>query len=142
LVDRLRHLVLPVSVLVLPLAAELIRYTRSGALAALVASHVASARARGLTRSVIRRRHVLRNALLPVLTAAGLQVPLLVGGAAVTETVFAWPGMGRLGIEAALARDYPLVLGITFVVAAAVVLVNLLLDLVYAWADPRVSLAR
>lgn len=139
LADRVRHLVLPVFVLMLPLAGELIRYARGGALATRRAGHVVSARARGLAVHAVERRHVLRNTLLPLLTAIGLQVPLLVGGAAVTETVFSWPGMGRLGIEAALGRDYPLVLAITLVVAVAVVAVNLALDLLYGWADPRAS---
>lgn len=138
--DLSRHLVLPVLVLALPITAELIRYARSGVASALEASHLTPARARGLSDRATMLRHVLRNALLPVLTVVGLQVPLLVGGAAVTETVFAWPGMGRLGVEAALGRDYPLVMAMTLVVAAAVVGVNLLVDALYAWADPRVRL--
>ncbi|MGE0552246.1 MAG: ABC transporter permease [Gemmatimonadales bacterium] len=139
LADRLRHLVLPVVVLALPLTAELLRFVRNGVIAGAVAGHLAPARARGLSEGRLLRHHVLRNALLPLLTALGLQMPILVGGAAVTETVFSWPGMGRLGIEAALGRDYPLVLAITLVIAATVVTVNLLLDLIYAWADPRVA---
>jgi len=138
LVDRARHLLLPVAVLALPLTAELLRFVRNGVMAGAVAGHLAPARARGLSERALLRHHVLRNALLPLLTALGLQMPILVGGAAVTETVFSWPGMGRLGIEAALGRDYPLVLALTLVVAATVVVVNLLLDLAYAWADPRV----
>jgi peptide/nickel transport system permease protein len=138
--DRLRHLVLPVLVLALPLSAELIRYLRAAVVENLDASHLAPARARGLRSTSIMTHHVIRNALLPVLTALGLQIPILVGGAAITETVFAWPGMGRLGVEAALGRDYPLVMGITLVVALAVVIANLLLDLGYAWADPRIRL--
>jgi len=138
LLDRLRHLLLPVAVLALPLSAELIRFARSSVAAGLVAGHLAPARARGLVRRELLRRHVLRNALLPVLTAVGLQVPILVGGAAVTETVFAWPGLGRLGVEAALGRDYPLVMAIALVVATTVVIANLALDLVYGWADPRI----
>jgi peptide/nickel transport system permease protein len=138
ILDLARHLVLPVLVLALPITAELIRYARSSVATALGASHLTPARARGVTRSETFRRHVLRNALLPILTVVGLQVPLLVGGAAVTETVFAWPGMGRLGVEAALGRDYPLVMAMTLVVAVTVVLVNLLIDLAYVWVDPRV----
>ncbi|MBL8987512.1 MAG: ABC transporter permease [Gemmatimonadetes bacterium] len=142
LVDRLRHLVLPAAVLALPLAAELIRYLRNAVAATLEASHLPPARARGLAGSAILTRHVLRNALLPLLTAIGLQVPLLVGGAAVTETVFAWPGMGRLGVEAALGRDYPLVMAIALVVAATVVVANFGLDLLAGWADPRIRSRR
>ncbi len=137
-VDRLRHLVLPVIVLALPISAELIRFTRAAVRSNRGAPHVTPAVARGLRSREVTGRHVFRNVLLPVLTVLGLQVPILVGGAAVTETVFAWPGMGRLGVEAALGRDYPLVMGIAVVVAATVVLANLLLDLAYGWADPRI----
>jgi len=138
--DRLRHLILPVVVLALPLSAELIRYLRAAVVQTLGSSHLLPARARGLGPAAVLTRHVVRNALLPVLTTLGLQVPVLVGGAAITETVFAWPGMGRLGVEAALGRDYPLVMGITLIVALAVVVANLLLDLGYAWADPRIRM--
>ena len=138
LIDRVRHLILPVVVLAFPISAELIRFTRAAVRGGRVAPHVTPAVARGVPSQFVTRRHVLRNALLPILTVLGLQVPLLVGGAAVTETVFAWPGMGRLGVEAALGRDYPLVMGIALVVAATVVAANLLLDLAYVWADPRV----
>jgi len=86
----------------------------------------------------VARRHILRNALLPVVTVIGLQAPLLVSGAAITETIFSWPGMGRLGVEAALGRDYPVVMAITLTVAAAVILINLLLDLLYPLVDPRI----
>lgn len=139
--DRVRHLVLPAAVLALPLSAELIRYTRSAVLVALEGSHLAPALARGLSRWATMARHVLRNALLPVITVLGLQLPLLVGGAAVTETVFAWPGMGRLGVEAALGRDYPLIMTITLSVATAVVVANLIVDVLLAWADPRIRLS-
>lgn len=139
-IDRIRHLILPVAVLAFPIAAELIRFTRSAVRGAWTAPHLAPAMARGLGARAVSRSHVLRNALLPILTVLGLQIPMLVGGAAVTETVFAWPGMGRLGVEAALGRDYPLVMGITVIVAATVVLTNLLLDLAYLWADPRVRM--
>ncbi len=138
LIDRIRHLILPVAVLAFPISAELIRFTRAAVRGGRVASHVTPAMARGVGPPAITGHHVLRNALLPILTVLGLQVPMLVGGAAVTETVFAWPGMGRLGVEAALGRDYPLVMGIALVVAATVVAANLLLDLAYVWADPRV----
>ncbi len=138
LADRLAHLVLPVAVLALPLSAELIRFLRAAVATAVNASHVRPAAARGLSPGTVLRRHVARNTLVPLLTVLGLQIPMLVGGAAVTETVFAWPGMGRLSVEAALGRDYPLVMTIALVVAATVVTANLLLDLAYGWADPRI----
>ncbi len=136
--DRLAHLALPMAVLALPLSAELIRFLRAAVTGTAAASHVRPAAARGLTRGAVLRRHVLRNTLVPLLTVLGLQIPMLVGGAAVTETVFAWPGMGRLSVEAALGRDYPLVMAIALVVAATVVTANFLLDLAYGWADPRI----
>jgi peptide/nickel transport system permease protein len=139
--DQLRHLILPVTALALPATAELLRFTRASVAEAARAAHVATARARGVDERHIVRRHVLRNALLPLVTVVGLQAPLLVGGAAITETVFSWPGMGRLGVEAALGRDYPVVMALTLAVATTVVLVNLLLDLVYHWADPRFRVA-
>lgn len=142
LADRLRHLVLPVSVLALPVGAELVRYLRSAVREARDAPHVRTARARGTGERRVIRRHILRNALLPLFTVVGLQAPILVGGAAITETVFSWPGMGRLGVEAALGRDYPVVMALTLTVAAGVVVVNLLLDLAYRWADPRTGIER
>jgi peptide/nickel transport system permease protein len=136
--DRLWHLVLPVVVLSAATTAELLRYVRSSTRTALVQPYVRTARAKGLAEALVRRRHALRNALIPVVTVLGLQLPRLIGGAAVTETVFSWPGMGRLGVEAAMSRDYPLVMAIALIVCGAVVTVSLLVDLVYLWADPRI----
>ncbi|WP_309571931.1 ABC transporter permease [Deinococcus sp.] len=136
--DLLRHLLLPAVVLASASIAELLRYTRSSVRSAAKLDHVRTARAKGLPQHTVHVRHVLKNALIPVVTVIGLQLPRLVGGAAVTETIFAWPGMGRLSVEAALGRDYPLILGVTLVVAAAVVLFNLLVDLVYPLIDPRI----
>jgi peptide/nickel transport system permease protein len=98
-------------------------------------------RAKGATEARIRWRHVTRHVLLPILTVVGLQLPRLVGGAAITETVFSWPGMGRLGIEAALSRDYPLVMAVTFFVSAGVLAATLLVDLAYMAIDPRIRRA-
>ena len=136
--DTLRHLLLPTVVLAGATVAEVLRYTRSSALSVRAMDYVRTARAKGVGPGRVLYKHVLRNALLPVLTALGLQLPRLVGGAAVTETLFAWPGMGRLSVEAALGRDYPLIVAITLTVALAVVLFNLLIDLLYPWIDPRV----
>ncbi len=136
--DRIRHLVLPAVVLAAAATAELFRYARSAARTAFQLPFVRTARAKGLRDGRIRWRHVTRHALVPVLTIAGLQLPRLVGGAAITETVFSWPGMGRLGVEAALARDYPLVMGVTLLVSAGVLIANLLIDLAYLAVDPRI----
>ncbi len=139
-IDRLRHLILPVAVLSLPITAELYRYVRTGIVSVANAPHIPAARAKGLSEREITRKHLLRNALLPILTVIGLQAPMLVGGAAITETVFSWPGMGRLGVEAALGRDYPVVMATTLAVAVAVVGVNIVLDLLYRWFDPRLRI--
>ena len=138
--DRLRHLAMPAVVLAAVTTAELLRYMRSSARTALSQPFVRVARAKGARRTAIVARHAFRNALVPVVTALGLQLPRLVGGAAITETVFAWPGLGRLGVQAALGRDYPLVMAITLFISVAVVLVNLLVDLVYLWIDPRIRI--
>lgn len=136
--DRLRHLVLPTLVLAAAGTAELLRYARSSARTIYALPHVRTARAKGVTEHDVRWRHVMRNALLPIVTILGLQLPRLVGGAAITETVFSWPGMGRLGIDAALARDYPLVMAITLLVSAGVLLTSILVDLLYFAIDPRI----
>jgi peptide/nickel transport system permease protein len=138
--DRVRHLVMPAVVLAAVTTAELLRYMRSSAQTALQQPFVRVAKAKGLGERAVAWRHVLRAALIPVVTALGIQFPRLVGGAAITETVFAWPGLGRLGVQAALGRDYPLVMAITLFISAAVVMVNLLIDLVYLWIDPRIRL--
>lgn len=136
--DRLRHLVLPAVVLAAAGTAELLRYTRASARQQFARAFVRTARAKGVGERGVRWRHAMRNALIPAVTVIGLQLPRLVGGAAITETVFSWPGMGRLGIEAALARDYPLVMGITLVVSGGVLLASLLVDLAYLALDPRI----
>lgn len=136
--DRARHLVLPALVLAAGGLAELVRYTRAATRTALEAPYVRVARARGIPRTRLVWRHAARNTLVTITSIVGLQLPRLVGGAAITEMVFSWPGMGRLGVEAALGRDYPLVMGVTMVVSAAVVLASLLVDLVQVAIDPRI----
>ena len=138
--DRLAHLILPTLVLAAAGTAELLRYTRSSARRQFARPFVRTTRAKGVGERAVRWRHAMRNALVPVVTVIGLQLPRLVGGAAITETVFAWPGMGRLGIEAALARDYPLVMGITLLVSGGVLLASFLVDLAYLVLDPRIRL--
>jgi peptide/nickel transport system permease protein len=138
--DRLKHLVMPAIVLAtLPLA-QLTRYARSSTLEVIRQDYVRTARAKGLRTRVIMVDHVLRNALIPYVTVVGVLIPRLLGGAAITEAVFAWPGMGRLAVEAAFTRDYPLIMGITVVAAAIVVTANLLTDLAYGVLDPRIRL--
>jgi peptide/nickel transport system permease protein len=137
-VDRLRYLVMPTLVLALANLAQIIRYTSSSILGVLTEDYVRTARAKGLNERAVVVRHALRAALIPLLTIIGLMLPRLVGGAAITEAIFAWPGMGRLAVDSAVQRDYPLIMGITLVISAMVVFSNLLIDLVYGLADPRI----
>lgn len=137
LADRLRHLVLPAATLVVIGAAGLARYVRAATIEALRQPAVRTARAKGLTEGRVLRRHALRNALIPVITLAGLQLPALFSGVVFVETIFAWPGMGRVMVQAVLARDYPVVMAATAVFAALVVAGNLLADVASTWADPR-----
>ena len=136
--DGLASLTLPALTLALGLAATLARQLAANLTETLAAEHVRTARAKGLPPAQVLWRHGVRNALLPVATVFGLQVGALLGGAVITETVFAWPGLGALTVEAIGARDYPLVQGCVLLIAAVYVLVNGLTELAYGWIDPRV----
>jgi ABC-type dipeptide/oligopeptide/nickel transport system permease component len=132
-----RGIVLPAAVLTLRTVGLLVRLMRASMLDALAMEFVAVARAKGLRRRTVVRRHVLPNALMPVLTVIGLDFAALLASAAVIEWVFAWPGIGRLGVDAALAGDVPVVMGFVLVVSLVVVAVNLLVDVSYGLVDPR-----
>jgi peptide/nickel transport system permease protein len=134
------HLILPAITLGAALAAILTRMVRTSVLEQLGSDYVRTARAKGLTERAVLLRHAFRNALIPILTILGLQFGTLLAGTIVTETIFSWPGIGRLAVQAIEARDYPLLQGCILVIAVSYVLVNLLTDLVYAFADPRVRL--
>jgi peptide/nickel transport system permease protein len=136
--DGPASLVLPAITLGTALAAILSRMVRSSLLEVLHEDYVRTARAKGLSQRTVILRHGLRNALLPVVTVLGLQLGVLLGGAVVTEMVFAWPGLGELTIESIQRRDYPVVQACVLVISAAYVVVNMLTDLVYGWLDPRV----
>ncbi len=138
--DVLQHLVLPAATLGLFFMAIYARLTRASMLEVMDMDFVKTARAKGLAPARITRLHVLRNAILPVITLAGIQAGQLVGGAVLTETVFAWPGIGRLMFDALLQRDYNLLLGVFFVSSAMVILFNLVTDVVYTLVDPRIEL--
>lgn len=140
--DILKHLILPATTLGLFFMAVYTRMTRASMLEVAQMDFVKTARAKGLPDRVIRRRHILRNALLPVVTLAGLQAGQLVGGAVLTETVFAWPGIGRLMFESLQARDYNTLLGVFLISAAMVILFNIVTDLVYRLIDPRIGATR
>jgi peptide/nickel transport system permease protein len=135
------HLILPAVTLGLFFMALYTRMMRASMLEIAGADFVKTARAKGLSEGVITRRHIARNALLPVVTLAGLQAGQLVGGAVLTETVFAWPGIGRLMFEALAQRDYALLLGVFFVSSAMVVVLNIVTDIIYRAVDPRIEAA-
>jgi peptide/nickel transport system permease protein len=139
--DRLRYLVMPTVVLATANMAQITRYTSSSVVAVLAEDYVRTAHAKGLASRVVLTRHALRAALIPVITIVGVMLPRLVTGTAITEAIFAWPGMGRLAVDAAVQRDYPLVMGITLMVSAVVIASNLVVDMVYGWADPRIRVA-
>jgi peptide/nickel transport system permease protein len=136
--DGLRSLALPAITLGLALAAVITRTLRSSMLEALSEDYIRTARAKGLTDGAVVRRHALRNALIPVVTVLGLQLGTLIGGAVITEYVFALPGVGRLVVDAVFARDYPLVQGVVLLIAVGFILSNLAVDLLYGWIDPRI----
>lgn len=141
LVDRLKHLVLPVAVLGFQGAAIYTRYMRSSMLEVLRQDYIRTAHAKGLAEGQVNMRHAFRNALVSVITLLGLALPSLLSGAVITEQVFSWPGIGRLLVDSVNGRDYPVVLGITMMVAVLVIVGNLLADLAYSVVDPRVRYA-
>ncbi len=132
------HLVLPAFTLGAALAAILTRMVRASVIEELSSDYVRTARAKGLSNSAVLFKHAFRNALIPILTILGLQFGALLAGTIVTETIFAWPGIGRLAVQAITARDYPLLQGCILLIAVTYVFVNLLTDVVYAMVDPRV----
>jgi len=136
--DGWLSLVLPASTLALGMVALIARVTRSAMLDVLRQDYVRTARAKGLWESRVVWRHALRNAAIPIVTVVGLQVGLLMGGVVVTETVFSWPGVGRLAVQAIYARDFPVVQAVVFLFAVIFVAVNLAVDLIYSLLDPRI----
>ena len=137
--DELWHLALPALTLGLVRTAFLTRLVRSSVIGELQMDYVMTARMKGLKEKVVIYKHVLRNALLPVITVVGLSMGFMLGGAVITETVFAWPGMGRLAWWATLTRDYPVLMAITVIISSMVVMFNLVTDVVYALIDPRIK---
>ena len=131
------HYVMPVIVLAAFYAARIARLTRSSVLDILGEDYILTARAKGLAELVVVAKHTLKNAAIPIVTLAGLETGQLLGGAVITETIFAWPGVGRLTVQALLNRDFPLVLAAVFVISLTYTLINLIVDLLYGWIDPR-----
>jgi len=138
LLGGIRSLTMPAITLGLALAAVVTRTLRSSLLETLSEDYVRTARAKGLSEKLVIRRHALKNGLIPVVTILGLQFGSLIGGAVITEYVFALPGVGRLVVDSIFARDYPLVQGVILLIAIGFVLSNLLVDIVYGWLDPRI----
>lgn len=139
LIDLLRHLILPASLLAIAQAALITRYMRASLLEVLNQDYVRTARAKGVYEFWVIAKHALRNALLPVVTLIGSTIGLAIGGAIFIESVFNWPGMGLLLVDAVGARDYPVIMGATLVIGACVIIVNLLTDITYAVIDPRIK---
>jgi peptide/nickel transport system permease protein len=139
--DLIRHLILPVLLAAFGGLAGLSRYMRANMLEVIRQDYILTARAKGLSERAVIYRHALRNALLPVITILGLSVPGLIGGSVIFETIFAIPGMGQLFYMAVMARDYPVVMGILFIGAVLTLLGNLLADVSYALADPRIRVS-
>jgi len=141
LIDRIEHLILPVTMLAFVSAAGYMRYLRSSMLDVINEDYVRTARAKGARERVVIFKHAMRNALIPLVTLIGLDLPSLFGGALFTETIFAWPGIGRLYFTAALKTDYPVVMAVLIIYSALIILSSLLVDVIYAILDPRIRLS-
>ncbi|PLY00214.1 MAG: diguanylate cyclase, partial [Desulfuromonas sp.] len=138
IVDRISHLILPVFVSTIGGLAGFSRYMRSNMLEVIRQDYILTARAKGLAEGIVIYKHALRNALLPVITILGLSIPGMIGGSVIFETIFAIPGMGKLFFDGVMMRDYPLIMGILVMGAVLTLLGNLLADISYALADPRI----
>lgn len=139
--DRLAHLVLPAFALATTILPTIVRFMRTALIEVLGTEYLRTAEAKGLSAFTVVVRHAFPNALIPVVSAVGALIPRLLGGTVVTEAVFSWPGMGRLALDAANGRDYPLVTGIALVVATIAVVTSIVVDVAYTRLDPRVALA-
>ncbi len=137
-----QHLVLPSVTLAMAAMASLMRLTRAELLEVLSQDYVQTARAKGLNEQTINMRHAFRNALIPVVTVAGMRFGGLLGGTVIVETIFAWPGVGKFMVDSIFNRDYPVIQGFVLFMGTVFILVNLLVDVSYAWLDPRIQLAR
>ena len=137
--DVIRHLIMPALVLAVGVAGGNIRYIRSAVLEILEMDYLRTARAKGMGRRIVIRKHALRNALLPIVTVIGMQIPTLFGGAVIVEQLFSWPGLGLITMNAVLQRDYPVIMGVCLLSAIVVLAANLLTDIVYALVDPTIK---
>ena len=138
--DTIRHMVLPVTVLAVSLAGSNIRYIRSSFLEILQQDYLRTARAKGIGYKRVIWKHAMRNALLPIVTVIGMQIPMLFGGAVIIEQVFSWPGLGLMTMTAIMGRDYPVIMGVCLLSAVVVLVSNLITDILYALVDPPIQL--
>lgn len=139
ILDQIRHLILPVIVLASQFAANMIRYARSSMIDVYNENYIRTATAKGLKPKQILKHHGVRNALIPIITVIGADIPKIVGGAIVTEQIFQWPGIGSLMVASINSRDYPVLMAITMISAVAVLIANILVDIMYAVVDPRIK---
>ncbi|MGG1636616.1 ABC transporter permease [Paenibacillus sp. NRS-1760] len=137
--DILMHMILPVMVLGITIAGKKVRYVRASMLDVLHQDYLRTARAKGLSEFLVTNKHALRNALIPIITIIGAEIPLVLGGSIIIEQVFQWPGIGQLTMEAILSRDYPTLMGINLIAACVILLTNLFTDIVYSIVDPRIK---
>lgn len=138
--DTIRHMVLPVTVLAVSLAGSNIRYIRSSFLEILQQDYLRTAKAKGIGYKRVIWKHAMRNALLPIVTVIGMQIPMLFGGAVIIEQVFSWPGLGLMTMTAIMGRDYPVIMGVCLLSAVVVLVSNLITDILYALVDPMIQL--
>ena len=138
-IDVIKHMIMPVIVLAASMAGNNIRYIRSSMLEILDKEYLRTAKAKGIGHFKVINKHGLRNALLPVITVFGMQIPTLFGGAIIIEQVFSWPGLGLMTMSAIINRDYPVIMGVCLISAVVVLAANLLTDILYAVADPTIQ---
>ena len=139
-VDVARHMVMPVTVLAISIAGRNIRYIRSAMLEILQQDYLRTARAKGIGRFLVINKHALRNAMVPIVTVIGMEIPVLFGGAVIVEQVFSWPGLGLMTMSAISGRDYPVIMGVCLLSAVVVLAANLITDILYALVDPAIQL--
>lgn len=138
LADTIRHMIMPVIVMSASVTGSNVRYIRSGMLEILQQPYLRTAESKGIGRPKVIYRHAVRNALLPIITLIGLQLPMLLGGSVVIEQIFSWPGLGLMTMSAILSRDFPVIMGVSLLAAIAVLLANIITDILYAIADPTI----
>lgn len=137
--DVVKHMIMPVIVLAVSVAGSNIRYVRSSMLEILQSDYLRTAKAKGIGRRRVINKHALRNALIPIITVIGMQIPTLFGGSIIVEKIFSWPGLGLMAMNAILGRDYPVIMGVCLLTAVVVLAANLITDILYALVDPTIT---